>query len=67
MSAYAGNFVGYPIAFINAEFYFLSESPHFVSPSNHRAKATYLRVCSLFDKGGTKKYPGTDILTLPGR
>ena len=53
MSAYASNFVGYPIAFINANFYFLSESSHFVSPANHLAKATYLRVCSHFDKGGT--------------
>ena len=53
MSAYAGTFAGYPIAFINADFYFLSESSHFISPANVLAKATYIRVCFRFDKGGT--------------
>ena len=53
MSAYAGIFAGYPTAFINANFSFLSESSHFVSPANALAKVTYLIVCFFFDKGGT--------------
>ena len=53
MSAYAGIFAGYPTAFINANFSFLSESSHFLFPANILAKYTYLRVCFPFDKGGT--------------
>ena len=53
MSNYAGTFTGYPIAFINDEFFFLLESSHFVSPTNALAKATYLRVRFYFDKEGT--------------
>ena len=53
MSAYAGTFAGYPIAFINSDFYFLSEFSHFVSPNNAISKATYLITYFRFDNGGT--------------
>ena len=53
MSAYVGTFAGYLIAFINADFYFILVSSHFVSPANALSKSTYLRVCFRFDKGGT--------------
>ena len=54
MSAYSDTFAVYPIAFINADFPFLYESPHFLSPVNAPTKATYLRVRFRFDKGGTR-------------
>ena len=53
ISAYAGTFAVYPIACINADFSFLSEFSHFVSPANAFSKATYLKVRFRFDKGGT--------------
>ena len=53
MFAYSVIFAVYPIAFINADFSFLSESSIFVSPANALSTATYLRVLFHFDKGGT--------------
>ena len=53
MFAYASTFAEYPIAFVNSDFSFLSESSHFVSPANALTKATYLIVRFYFDKGGT--------------
>ena len=65
MSTYAGTFAGYTIAFINADFYFLSESSHFVLPANTLAKDTYLRVCFRFDKGGTLNIQGRTFHRFP--
>ena len=53
MSPYTGTFAGYSIAFINSDFSFMLESYHFVSPTNALSKATYIKVCFRFDKGGT--------------
>ena len=53
MSDYTDTFTGYPIDFINADFYFLLESSHFVSPENALTKAAYLRVHFCFNIGGT--------------
>ena len=65
MSAYAGTFAGYPIAFINAEFYFLSEPYHFVSPANALNKSTYLIVLFCFDTGGTVNIQVQTFHSLP--
>ena len=65
MSAYAGTFLGYPIAFINPYFSFLSKSSHFVSPVNFLAIATYIRVCFRFDKGGTGNLQERNFCRFP--
>ena len=44
MSSYAYTFAGYPIALINADFSFLSEYSHFLSPANSLTKSICLRV-----------------------
>ena len=53
ISAYTGTFAGYPIALINADFSFLLEYSHFLSPTNALTKSTYLIVFFRFDKKGT--------------
>ena len=65
MSAYVGTFVGYPIAFINADFYFLLEYSHFVSPANDLAKSIYLIVRFRFDKGGTRNIQERTFCRFP--
>ena len=52
MSHYAGTFAGYTIVFINADFYFLLESSHFVSPANYLGKASYFVFLFRFEKRG---------------
>ena len=54
MSAYTGTFTVYPIAFINTDFSFLSDSSHFVSPANALAKATDINFFFRFNKGSTE-------------
>ena len=65
MSAYTGTFTVYPIAFINTDFSFLSDSSHFVSPANALAKSTYLIVHFHFDKGGTGNFQERTFCRFP--
>ena len=51
MFTYAGTFAGYTIVFINADFSFLFESSHFVSPANSLSKASYFIFLFCFNKG----------------
>ena len=65
MSSYAGTFAGYTISFINAKFYFLLESYHFVSPAKNLAKATYIGIRFRFDKGGTRNIQERTFRSFP--
>lgn len=52
-SHYAGAYAGFPIAFIPADFTFLSASQHFIPHTEAQSSAVYVRVRFRFDKGGT--------------
>ena len=53
LTYYAGEFAGYPIAFVASDITFLSDSMHLVPSSEAISQASFVRVRFRFDKGGT--------------
>ena len=53
LTYYTGEFTGYPIAIVESDISFLSESMHIIPSSEAIDKVIFVRVRFRFDKGGT--------------
>ena len=53
LTHYAGEFAGFPLAFVPLDVTFLSATMHFVPHQDAQKQAQYVRIRFQFDKGGT--------------